>query len=149
MRPEDVTALPARGTALAVPLDVAVMALDAELDAVGAQARRMLNGQTQPTRYFTVDLRARLLAEFDGAAAVQLGAPATSVERPRPRAVHDAMSTRPSGPAPAPSGAAIDPRRLDVVAWPRWLLLAVTGLAGALVFGLLMAGVIGGRLLPL
>lgn len=40
-----------------VPIDVALQKLDAELEAAGAQARRMLNGKRQPTRYFTNELR--------------------------------------------------------------------------------------------
>ena len=44
-----------------VPIDVALKALDAELEAAGAQARRMLNGKRQPTRYFSLQLRQALL----------------------------------------------------------------------------------------
>ena len=44
-----------------VPIDVALKALDTELEAAGAQARRMLNGKRQPTRYFSLQLRQALL----------------------------------------------------------------------------------------
>ena len=43
------------------PMDVDLMALDSELATAGRQARRALHGRTQPTRYFTLQLRARLL----------------------------------------------------------------------------------------
>jgi len=62
MRPEDVIVVRATGGSPAsVPIDVALQALDSELEASGAQARRMLNGRRQPTRYFTIDLRQSLL----------------------------------------------------------------------------------------
>ena len=44
-----------------VPIDVALKALDTELEAAGALARRMLNGKRQPTRYFSLQLRQALL----------------------------------------------------------------------------------------
>lgn len=50
-------------------LDVDLVALDSELDAAGVQARRALHGRTQPTRYFSIELRARLLARFGGPTA--------------------------------------------------------------------------------
>ena len=66
MRPEDVL-VTARSTASAVPvpIDVEVEALEAELDAAGARARRTLNGQRQPTRYFSLGLRAELFDMFE------------------------------------------------------------------------------------
>ena len=45
-------------------LDVDLVALDSELEAAGVQARRALQGRTQPTRYFSIELRAQLLARF-------------------------------------------------------------------------------------
>lgn len=50
-------------------LDVDLVALDAELEAAGAQARRSLHARTQPTRYFSIELRARLLPRLAGPAA--------------------------------------------------------------------------------
>jgi hypothetical protein len=47
-------------------LDVELVALDSELDAAGGQARRSLHGRTQPTRYFSIELRARLLGRLVG-----------------------------------------------------------------------------------
>jgi hypothetical protein len=63
VRPDDVTE-PAQGAADAlVLLPVDLRPLDAELEQSGARARQMLHGRTQPTRYFVMDLRARLLSD--------------------------------------------------------------------------------------
>lgn len=47
------------------PLDIDLVALDAELAAAGRQAGRALHGRTQPTRYFSMELRGRLLARIE------------------------------------------------------------------------------------
>ena len=63
MRPEHVlVSTDDQGRTNTVPIDVALQKLDAELEAAGAQARRMLTGKRQPTRYFTNELR-QVLAE--------------------------------------------------------------------------------------
>ena len=49
------------------PLDTDVVALHAELVAAGRQAGRSLHGRTQPTRYYSTQLRARLLDRFKAA----------------------------------------------------------------------------------
>jgi hypothetical protein len=62
VRPEDV--IVAHGgapSAAPVPIDVALEALDSELETAGAHARRMVNGHRQPTRYFTLELRQELV----------------------------------------------------------------------------------------
>ena len=62
MRPEDVVvSSSAGGSSRPVPIDVQLEALDAELEAAGVRARLMLNGQRQPTRYFSLGLRQVLL----------------------------------------------------------------------------------------
>ena len=62
MRPEHVLLSTGdRGWTNTVPIDVALQKLDAELEAAGVQARRMLNGKLQPTRYFTNELRQVLM----------------------------------------------------------------------------------------
>jgi hypothetical protein len=63
MRPDDQEVM-ARTTdpARTMPLDADLQALHGELEAAGAQARRALHGRTQPTRVFSNDLRARLVA---------------------------------------------------------------------------------------
>jgi len=66
VRPDDLID-PARADADAlVLLPVDLRPLHAELEQSGARARLMLHGRTQPTRYFVIDLRARLLSD-DGA----------------------------------------------------------------------------------
>ena len=45
-----------------LPLDVRLEALDAELRAAGVRARAAVRGSTQPTRYFSQQLRSRVLA---------------------------------------------------------------------------------------
>ena len=47
------------------PLDVDLEAVDADLQAAGEQARRMLQGQTQPTRFFANQLRDGLVRPRD------------------------------------------------------------------------------------
>jgi hypothetical protein len=47
-----------------LPLDVRLEALDAELRAAGARARAAVRGSTQPTRYFSQQLRSRLVSLF-------------------------------------------------------------------------------------
>ena len=66
MRPEDVTLTPrAAGPSVPVPIDVELDALDTELVAAGMRARRTLNGQRQPTRYFSLELRKALLEALE------------------------------------------------------------------------------------
>ena len=66
MRPEDVAVSTRAGDpSVAVPIDVELEALDAELEAAGDHARRMLNGQRQPTRYFSLELRRELLDSLE------------------------------------------------------------------------------------
>jgi hypothetical protein len=70
MRPEDAL-VPAGQTEPSgpVPLDIELEALDLELVAAGNRARRTLNGQRQPTRYFSIELRRQLFDDVDGRAA--------------------------------------------------------------------------------
>lgn len=48
------------------PLDVRLETLDAELRAAGTRARLAVQGSTQPTRYFSQRLRARVFAMLAG-----------------------------------------------------------------------------------
>jgi hypothetical protein len=78
MRLEDVLVSPGTaGRTTQVPIDIELEALDAELDAAGNRARRTLNGQRQPTRYFSIELRRQLLDSVD------VGAVGTLRETPR------------------------------------------------------------------
>jgi RNA polymerase sigma factor (sigma-70 family) len=45
-------------------IDADLVRLDVELRAAGRQAERALHGRTQPTRWFSQELRARLLADY-------------------------------------------------------------------------------------
>src|SRR5262245_59585812 len=77
------------------PLDADLEALDAELDDAGAQGRRMLRGQTQPTRFFANRLRDRLLAVYAVPAPVAAGtgaAPAIPSSQPRRTGVRPALT---------------------------------------------------------
>ena len=51
-----------------VPLDVELERLEAELRAAGARARLAGYGVTQPTRFFSQQLRSRLIASLEGRA---------------------------------------------------------------------------------
>jgi len=69
MRPEDVAVAPADPTPASrqpaeIPLDASLLALDAELAAAGRQAARSWQSRTQPTRWFSLELRRRLLEEL-------------------------------------------------------------------------------------
>lgn len=45
-------------------LDADLVSVDAELRAAGRQAERMLRSRTQPTRWFSIGLRDRLLGRL-------------------------------------------------------------------------------------
>lgn len=45
-----------------VRVEAALATLDGELTAAGKHAERVLRGRTQPTRWYSLDLRSRLLA---------------------------------------------------------------------------------------
>ena len=64
MRLEDVIAPMDEADTPLVGLGADLQPLDAELRQSGERARQMLSGRTQPTRYFVMDLRARLLRTY-------------------------------------------------------------------------------------
>ena len=66
MRPDDAIDRVETEADAVVPLPVDLRPLDAELAQSGLRARQMLHGRTQPTRYFVIDLRARLLGDYAG-----------------------------------------------------------------------------------
>jgi hypothetical protein len=66
MRPEDrPIELVDVDAGVSLPVDADLEALDAELAAAGAHARRTLFGRSQPTRVFSNQLRARLLETLE------------------------------------------------------------------------------------
>src|SRR4029079_7219554 len=76
VRPDDAIDPRVSEGGTAVPLRMDLRALDAELEQSGMRARMMLHGRTQPTRYFAIDLRTRLLSDYATA-----DEPGASVER--------------------------------------------------------------------
>jgi len=144
MRPEDVGApLGGPGDGVDAPLAADLRPLDLELEQSGARARRMLHGRTQPTNYFAMDLRARLLGTYSG-------------DEPAGSATLDV--TAPRGRAPAPKASA-QPRRSETatltqvmprvaMAAPslsvsaRWGLLAAAVATGLVIVGALGTGAI-------
>ena len=145
MRPEDdvVARLDAAGGSVDPPLAADLRRLDLELEESGARARRMLHGRTQPTNYFAMDLRARLLGAY-------------SADEPAGSATLDV--TAPRGRAPA-SKASVQPRRSETatltqvmprvaMAAPslsvsaRWGLLAAAVATGLVIVGALGTGAI-------
>jgi len=64
-----VGALPDEAEASGTIIDADLLRLDGELRAAGRQAARTMHGRTQPTRWFSQELRARLLAAHEAAAS--------------------------------------------------------------------------------
>ena len=83
MRPDDLIDPAETDADALVLLPVDLRPLDAELEQSGARARLMLHGRTQPTRYFVIDLRARLLSDYAaGDAAGGIGNAETAAPSP-------------------------------------------------------------------
>ena len=51
-------------------VDADLVRLDADLRAAGRQAERTMRGRTQPTRWYSIELRERWLHQFEDAAGV-------------------------------------------------------------------------------
>jgi hypothetical protein len=145
MRPDDVrVGVDESADGYDLPIAADLRPLNAELTESGDRARRMLHGRTQPTNYFAMDLRARLLASYSG-------------EEPGGSATLDVTAPRSQAPAPMPQHR--EPRRADAslmaqvaprieLAAPamlvnaRWALLAAAVATGLLIAGALGTGVI-------
>ena len=145
MRPDDVRLSAAEPTdGYDIPIAAELRPLDAELAESGVRARRMLHGRTQPTNYFAMDLRARLLGAYSG-------------EEPAGSATLDVTVPRSQAHAPAPYP---EPRRADASVMaslaPRIDLRAPSMLlnvrwavlAAALALGLLIAGAVATGVIP-
>lgn len=146
MRPDDILRGPGEDTAdVGLPIDADLQALDAELGAAGIQARRMLHGRTQPTRYFSVDLRSRLVGGYAAGAAA--GTAALHVlTPPSQQAGGRGSRLRPEREAgenwaPTPLAPRIARRTPTILPRARWAMFAAAALTGVLV-----AGALGARL---
>jgi len=141
MRPDDLLRGPGSDAGgLGLPIDADLQALDAELDAAGAQARGMLYGRSQPTRYFSVDLRGRLLGSYAAAPAAAPAALDVLVPGARPRG----SRLRPEleggeAWAPTPLTPRIARRTPTILPRARWAIFAAAALTGAIVAGALGA----------
>ncbi len=145
MRPDDVRVrVDEPNDGYDIPIAAELRPLDAELAESGARARRMLHGRTQPTNYFAMDLRARLLGAYSG------GEPAGSATLDVTGARSQAQAPLPH-PEPRRAGASlaaqVAPRmELGAPSMPvnaRWALLAA-----AVATGLLIAGALGTGAIP-
>jgi hypothetical protein len=127
----------------AVPLPVDLRSLDAELEESGARARLMLHGRTQPTRYFVIDLRARLLSDYAvGETAGGIGDDVITGPSPVPRARLE-MRRQPVAPAvPTMTAQAAAPAGPIVVFDARLALFVAAVASAALILGAIGSGVI-------
>ena len=143
MRPDDVLRGPGDDTPdVGLPIDADLQALDAELDAAGIQARRMLHGRTQPTRYFSVDLRSRLVGGYATEAIAGAGALHVLGPTGQPRGSRLRPELEPGESwAPTPVAPRIARRTPTILPRARWALLAAASLTGVLVAGALGARV--------
>lgn len=147
MRPDDIrvgTDEPTDG--YDIPIAAELRPLDAELEESGVRARRMLHGRTQPTNYFAMDLRARLLGAYSG----DESAGGATLEVTVPRSQAQTLMPRPAA-APRHPGASLMAQaapRIELGA-PSMLLNARWALlAAALATGLLIAGALGTGVIP-
>lgn len=145
MRPDDIrVGIDEQPDGSVIPIPADLRSLDAELEESGVRARRMLHGRTQPTNYFVMDLRARLLHAYlgelqAGGATLDVMVPRSLVPEPKASAVSRHTETSPITP-PAP--------RIDLLA-PSTLPDARRAfLAAALAAGLLIAGALGMGAIP-
>jgi hypothetical protein len=145
MRPDDVrVASDESADGSDFPIAADLRPLDAELKESGVRARRMLYGRTQPTNYFAMGLRARLLGAYSG-------------EEPAASATLDVTVARSQAPAPR---SPVEPRRHATTpltqVMPRLVLPAPSMLVGArlallaaaVATGLLIAGALGTGAIP-
>ena len=143
MRPDDVgVAQDQTADGYDVPIAADLRLLDRELEASGLRARSMLQGRTQPTNYFAMDLRARLLGVYSGEQAAESAIVDVTAARGRP----DAPSPR-LGPGRDLTRLAPERRRLvpapSMLLNIRWALLAA-----ALATGVLVAAAFGTGAIP-
>lgn len=143
MRPDDlIDPADAEPDAL-VLLPVDLRPLDAELEQSGARARLMLHGRTQPTRYFVIDLRARLLSEEAAdATAGGAGNHMISGASPGPREPFEARGQPIAPAAPTVIAQAAAPAGPMAFFDARLALFVAAVASAALILGAIGSGVI-------
>ena len=145
MRPDDIrVGVDETTDGYDLPIAADLRPLDAELTESGDRARRMLHGRTQPTNYFAMDLRARLLASYSGEEAG--GSATLDVTAPRSQAQAPMPQHREPRRAEASLMAQVAPRielgAPTMLVNARWALLAAAVATGLLIAGALGTGVI-------
>lgn len=147
MRPDDVRVgadEPTEG--YDIPIAAELQPLDAELSESGVRARHMLHGRTQPTNYFAMDLRARLLGTYSGeepAAGATLNVTAPRSQSPAPAPI-----ARPESRRIEPSVMASVAPRIEVGIPSILLNVRLALVAAAVATGLLIAGALGTGVIP-
>ena len=129
-----------------IPIAAELRPLEAELSESGVRARHMLHGRTQPTNYFAMDLRARLLGAYSGDEAA--GSATLNVTAPRSQSPAPAQRTQPQPRRTAPSVMASVAPRIEVGAPSILLNLRLALVAAAVATGLLIAGALGTGAIP-
>jgi hypothetical protein len=143
MRPDDVRVGVDEPTdGYDIPIAADLRPLDGELEESGVRARRMLHGRTQPTNYFAMDLRARLLAAYSGeeptgSATLDVTVPRSQAQVPMPHP--EPRRGEASLMAFAPR---IEPEAPSTLVSARWAFLAAAVATGLLIAGALATGAI-------
>ena len=147
MRPDDVRVgadEPTEG--YDIPIAAGLQPLDAELSESGIRARHMLHGRTQPTNYFAMDLRARLLGTYSGDEAA--GSATLNVTAPRSQSPAPAPRPHPQPRRTGPSVMASVAPRVEVGVPSILLNVRLALVAAAVATGLLIAGALGTGVIP-
>ena len=147
MRPDDVRVgadEPTEG--YDIPIAAELQPLDAELSESGIRARHMLHGRTQPTNYFAMDLRARLLGTYSGDEAA--GSATLNVTAPRSQSPAPAPRPHPQPRRTGPSVMASVAPRVEVGVPSILLNVRLALVAAAVATGLLIAGALGTGVTP-
>jgi len=147
MRPDDVRVgadEPTEG--YDIPIAAELQPLDAELSESGIRARHMLHGRTQPTNYFAMDLRARLLGTYSGDEAA--GSATLNVTAPRSQSPAPAPRPHPQPRRTGPSVMASVAPRVEVGVPSILLNVRLALVAAAVATGLLIAGALGTGVIP-
>jgi hypothetical protein len=142
MRLEDVIAPMDEADTPLVGLGVDLQPLDAELLQSGERARQMLSGRTQPTRYFVMDLRARLLRTYASETAEAADDHSNCAPSHSPRMQPEVRRRAFEPTAPAGLTQAVASAPPPVFVRMRMALFAAVILTGALILAALGSGLI-------